>query len=414
VATEGNRELMHRKNPFTHVWQNVLATEPFSARKVSLFIGGHFHGALARMHLTGPGSSVLLRVSVLVLLTWVPLLALSLAQGAAFGNKVKIQLLSDFSVWGRFWAALPLLIIAEAVIDPRIKRVVTTFDSSGIISDDDLPAYCAALEKIGRLRDSRTAELLFIALAALPAFLLIDSEWISNDVSSWHGSISGGLSPAGWWFASISGPVVRFLLLRWLWRYALWSVLLYKIGNLNLKLMPTHPDRVGGLGFVLLAQRHFGILFAALGAVIAGQYADSIAYFGTMLKDTRAPMVVFVLISLLVVLGPLTMLSPRLADTKRNAVEQYSQLGRRLTASFTSKWLDKTDAKQEAMLGSQDPSSLVDLISTFQVIRGIQVIPVSKELIIQVAAQAAAPFALLWLFASPIEEIVRALFKMIF
>ena len=384
------------------------------AQEFSLVIGGPFYRALERMHLIGPGSSVRLRISVMVLLTWVPLVGLSLAQGAAFGNKIQIPLLSDFSVWGRFLVALPLLIIAEVVIDPWIKRVVATFDSSGIIGNDDLPTYHAALEKIGRLRDSGTAELLFLTLAALPAFLLIDNEWISNDISSWHGSTSGGLSPAGWWFASISGPVFRFLLLRWLWRYALWSALLYKIAKLNLKLMPTHPDRLGGLGFVLFAQRHFGILFAALGAVIAGQYADSIAYFGTSIKDTRAPMVAFVLISLLFVLGPLTLLSPKLADTKRNGLAQYGQLARRLTASFDSKWLNETDAKQEAMLGSADPSSLADYVSSFNVIREMQIIPISKEFVIQVAAEAAGPLALVWLFATPLEEIVRKLLKMIF
>ena len=44
----------------------------------------------------------------------------------------------------------------------------------------------------------------------------------------------------------------------------------------------------------------------------------------------------------------------------------------------------------------------------------MQVIPISKELVIQVAAEAAAPFALVWLFATPIDEIVRGLFRMFF
>ena len=76
----------------------MSAAEPFSAKKFSLVIGGPFYRALVRLHLIGPGSSVLLRISVLVLLTWVPLLGLSFAQGAAFGNKVQIPLLYDFSV----------------------------------------------------------------------------------------------------------------------------------------------------------------------------------------------------------------------------------------------------------------------------------------------------------------------------
>jgi hypothetical protein len=48
------------------------------------------------------------------------------------------------------------------------------------------------------------------------------------------------------------------------------------------------------------------------------------------------------------------------------------------------------------------------------IIREMQVIPIGKELVIQVAAEAAAPFALVWLFATPIDEIVRGLFRMFF
>ncbi len=144
-------------------------------------------------------------------------------------------------------------------------------------------------------------------------------------------------------------PFIRFFLLRWVWRYGLWSALLNKIAKLNLDLRPTHLDLLGGLGIVRFAQRHFGILFAALGAFVAGQYANSITCFGLPIKDSMAPMVVFVVISVLVVLGPLTLFSPKLADAKRNGLAQYSQLARRLTASFDSKWLNETDANAFAL-----------------------------------------------------------------
>jgi hypothetical protein len=65
-------------------------------------------------------------------------------------------------------------------------------------------------------------------------------------------------------------------MLRWLWRYALWVLLLRGIARLHLLLLPTHPDRLAGLGFVLLAQQQFSILAMACGSVLAGQFANEI------------------------------------------------------------------------------------------------------------------------------------------
>src|SRR5258708_1452192 len=66
-----------------------------------------------------------------------------------------------------------------------------------------------------RLRDSGLAELTIAVVAAFPVFLFFDYEWVSNQISAWHGSASEGLSPAGWWFTCISSPIIRFFQLRW-------------------------------------------------------------------------------------------------------------------------------------------------------------------------------------------------------
>jgi hypothetical protein len=361
-----------------------------------------------------PGPNIRRRILAFVLVTWGPLLALSLVQGMAFGNQVRIPFLDDWWMYWRTFAAIPLLLVAEIVIDPWIRQVVRTFDSSGIVREHDLPAYYAILERIARWRDSGPAEFALALLSSFPFFLFADYEWVSSGISTWHGSTSGGLTPAGWWFASVSSPLLRFLILRWLWRYILWSFLLLRVAKLNLKMIPTHPDGMGGLGFVPYAQRQFGILFTATGSLIAGQYANSIAYFGTPLAATEAPTVVFIVFSILVVAGPLTVLSPRLLETQRRGLARYNQAARRLAGSFDSKWATGADEARGSMLGSQDPSSLIDYVSVYNVIRDMKIIPINKRLVIQVAAQAAAPLALVWFFATPVDQIVKTLLKMLF
>jgi hypothetical protein len=203
---------------------------PYMTSQFSLVVGGPFYRMLLRARLVKEaGADITRRVIFLVLLTWPPLLVLALASGTAYGSSVKIPLLRDFSAYGRFLVGIPLLLLAEIVIDPWLQRVMATFASSGIVREVSMPAYRKLLETTERRRDSGLAELLLALIALFPFFLLEGSvlhlqEWGSSGISSWHTSASGGLSPAGWWFALVSTPVIRFLLFRWLWRYALWSV----------------------------------------------------------------------------------------------------------------------------------------------------------------------------------------------
>jgi hypothetical protein len=379
--------------------------------KFSLVSGGPFYSALQRVNLVGPLPNLEKRILVFVAATWLPLLVLSFVDGTALGSRVKIPLLYDFSIYGRFLVALPLLIVAEAIIDPFIGRVVATFNSSGIIKPNDLPVYHAALERIARLRDSRFAELILALVAFSPFFLVADHQWSSHQVSSWHDSASGGLSAAGWAFVFVASPVPRFLLLRWLWRYALWSVLLRSVARLNLHLEPAHPDKLGGLGFVLFAQRQFGILFAALGSVLASQFGNEIAYFGERFNAFEGPIVAFVVMAIIIVLLPLTLLMPRLIGTRRSGLARYGQVARRLGDTFDAKWVGTAESSPAEMIGSQDPSSFIDYISCVQVIQSMQIIPISKLLVTQVAAQAFAPFAVIWIFATPVEQIIAQIVK---
>jgi hypothetical protein len=351
---------------------------------------------------------------MLLILTWVPLACLSALEGVLFGHNVSLPLLYDFSIYGRFFLALPLIIIAEVVIDPKISHVVTTFDESGLIGTAALARYHSALERISRLRDSGMAELLLLVFASLPIFMLDQEEWISQQFTTWHGNTSGGLSGAGYWFVFVSSPILRFLLLRWLWRYFVWSLLLFHVMKLDLNLTPAHPDLLGGLGFVLDAQRHFGILSAAIGSILAGQFGNSVAYFGDTLGSTKVPMIAFVLIAVFIVLCPLTLLSPKLSALRRAGLARYSQLARQLTKSFDAKWTQDGNGTRETILGSPDPSSVADLVSSYNVVRDLKIVPIDRKLVLQVAAEAAAPLAIVWLVATPAERIVANLIKMLF
>ena len=82
-------------------------------------------------------------------------------------------------------------------------------------------------------------------------------DYIAVDASTWAaGSAAGSgsgfanLSLAGWWHALVSVPIFQFLLVRWYFRMFIWARFLWQVSRIELRLVPTHPDRVGGLGFL--------------------------------------------------------------------------------------------------------------------------------------------------------------------
>ncbi len=320
----------------------------------------------------------------MLLLTWIPLLVLTIKAGTALGNSVRIPLLRDYSLYGRLIVAVPILILAEVVIDPGIRRVTSTFRSSGIVKGVDLPAYRLILAKVERLRDSGWAEAILFLSACLPFFLFVEEESLSSTVTTWYHT-PAGFSPAGWWYLLVSTPIGRFILYRWLWRYALWCTLLYRIAKLDLNMMPTHPDEMGGLGFVVRAQEHFGVLATALGSVLAGVMVNSILYLGDTLKSTRTQILGFIVLAILFVLGPLLALSQRLASVRRRGLAEYGQLARTLTEDFDSRWIRGRRGEEEALIRSPDPSALADYSTCFNTIRNMQFIPITREPLIQVA-----------------------------
>lgn len=377
----------------------------------SLVTGGPFYRALLKMGLFKPRRTIT-RILIWWAATWFPLLALCIAHGTAWGKKVNVPLLQDYSIYGRFFVALPLLIAAETVIDPFIRRVVSTFNSSGIVRASDLPALRASLEKIARLRDSGFVELFLALLAYFPFFLFAaDYEWVSTRVSAWHGTTSEGLSAAGWWFVFVSSPFLRFLMLRWVWRYLLWGYVLHRVSNLKLVLLPTHPDRMGGLGFLLFAQQQFGILAAALGSVLAGQFANEITHFGVALTELRAVTAIFIVLADLVILLPLTLFSYKLFEMRRDGLVRYSVVARGVTGRFDEKWVTRPEASPGEMIGTQDASTLIDYISSYDVIQATHVIPITRRAALYIAAYAAAPFAVVWFLGTPLDEMIGQLIK---
>jgi hypothetical protein len=182
----------------------------------SLVMGGPFYQMLRRAHLAGPTLELLRREVVLsVLVCWVPLVVLSLAQAHFLGG-AKLSFLRDIETHVRFLVSLPTLILAEILVHERIWPVVKRFVERRVVTPEELPKFYAAITAAMRMRNSVSIEI------ALLVFVYTAGIWIRRhnsalDVASWYASAQMGqmhLTMAGRWFELVSVPVFQFILLR--------------------------------------------------------------------------------------------------------------------------------------------------------------------------------------------------------
>ena len=103
--------------------------------------------------------------------------------------------------------------------------------------------------------------------------------------------------PAGGSFL-LPFPLLNYWWLRWIWKIILWSYYLFRMSRFRLRLLASHPDRTGGIGFLSDVQTRFGLVILAYGITnVASTIAYKMAFEGATLGDHSVwgPLVGFVI-----------------------------------------------------------------------------------------------------------------------
>ncbi len=384
----------------------------------SLVLGGPIFQLLRRSHLSDDALGLLKqRIIVISFFCWLPLLMLSALEGKLTGGIVAVPFLLDVEVHVRFLIVIPLLIAAELVVHQRMRFVVKQFLERKLIPEAAMTRFEAAIASVFRLRNSATAEVLLFAFVYVVGILIIWRHYTALDAATWYATPSRDgtkLSLAGTWFGYISLPIFQFLLCRWYFRLFIWVRFLWQTSRIELSLVPTHPDRVGGLGFLSVNVYAFIPLLVAHGALLAGYLGNRIYHLEAKLPDFMLEIVVFVAFLMCIVLGPLLVFAPQLAQVKRMGLREYGRLAESYVREFDAKWLRGGAPAGERLIGSGDIQSLADLSNSFEVVRTMRAIPFTKETIVQLAVVAVAPVAPLLLTVVPLEDLLKKLFGILF
>jgi hypothetical protein len=387
------------------------------AENFSLVLGGPLYQLLRRAHLSDDALQMMhRRVIASVLLLWAPLLLLSAWQRQLLGNAA-VPFLHDLEAQARFLLVVPLLILSERVVHQRLRPIARTFLDRNLVPAPMQERYDEAINAAFRLRNSVVAEVLMIALVYGVGVLVLWRSFVALDAATWYASPSADgyrLTPAGVWFCYVSLPLFQFLLLRWYFRIVVWGRFLWHVSRIPLALVPTHPDRVGGLGFLSLTVFAFAPLAVAHGVLVAGPIANRIFFLGAKLPEFKAEIALVVAFLMILVFGPLLVFTRQLVYAKRNGLREYGNLAERYVRAFDAKWLRGGAPAGESFVGSGDIQSLADLANSVEVVQTMKPAPITRAAVVQLAVAILAPIAPLLLTMMPLEQLLRQLAGLLF
>ena len=388
-----------------------------ASHDLSVVAGGPSYRAMLRLRLASAENPLLARrVGFFLGLTWLPPLVLAIVGGHAIGGQITVPFLKDFVAGARFLLALPLLIVAEPLAGVMLQGVAKQFLAARVVAGEEVAGFARAVSLVSRLRDSRAAEAVFLGIAYLGAYVNVGIQ-LSISASSWRVAGQGGLghlTAAGWWYVLVSIPIFQFLLYRWAWRFALWTLFVWRLSRLKLQLNAAHPDHTAGLAFLAGGATAFAPVVFALSIVFSAAVAGRAIYEGASLSQHTGIIGAFLILAVLVPFLSTLSFVPKLLRVRWRAAMEYGALGTAVAEGFNQKWVEGRAEDAEGFLGTGDVQSLADLSSVVENVRSMRVIPVGVQNVLGLLVAAVVPMIPLLFLVYSAKDLLTMLAEFLF
>ncbi len=347
------------------------------------------------------------RITFLIAVGWLPLLLIT----ALLNFQGLDSLIRDYRVHSRMLIAVPALLIGEMLMESRFRAVMRHIHQASLLDASELARVDDVIATLVRVRDSLLPE--FTILLVLIVHTATSYKGLI-DATPWLSHASGAelhLTATGWYAVLVSSSIFQFLLGLMLWKWLLWTFFAFKLSRRNLKLVPTHPDQHGGLGFLGLTSAAFAPIAFSATAVIAATWRNEILYHGAHLTNFKLSAIVLVAITALVALGPLAFFVPRLAGLRRKGVLEYGILGQLHSTEFHEKWIMHRAAHETDFLEARESSTLASFGRVYESIEKMNSFPADKGALYTLAAAVLIPALPMILAEVPFVVLLSGLLK---
>ena len=349
-----------------------------------------------------PGRAVLI-----ALLSWVPIAAWAAATGRLGALAFSDGAVRHLELHVRCLLALPLLVLSEPIADRVIGAIVANFPVSGLVRDIERPAFDRVITSTKRLRDSG---LVWSVIAAIVVLVTLIGAGRPLDAQA-ADAAGGGFGRL--WSTFMVRPLFLIVLLSWLWRLVLTWVLFARVARLDLQLVPSHPDRVGGLGFVQLMPVGFSLVVFAISAVVCASVAQQIVEERVHLAQFQGPLIALVVLLVVLFLCPLTAFGPRLRRTRMLGRFQYGTLAGRHVRGLHERWVEGRAVEDDAILDAPEIGPAADVATLYELATRMRTLPISLQPLLAVLLPAVAPVLPVATLEIPLQEILSKVLGML-
>lgn len=367
-------------------------------RAFSINAGGPFDQLIRKLHLLKPNGMV--RVWWIVVVAWLPLM-LGAGLSTLFGMPLN-PIVLDLSVHARFLVGAPLLLVSAALLEPQCRGAIRMLYEGKF-------AQAEALDRIvdrgERLRGSGWVEAVIVVLAFAGGQLGL---W---GVIGPTGVFAGIAQRPEWsfarlWYGLVSLPLLQFLLLRWLWRWGVWTYMLVLFARLPLAVTATHPDRAAGLSFFGWPTGGFHCFVTAVTSVLAGAWGTQLLDHRVTVPSLGPTFLALLVIAFAVGYVPLLLFSGHVYRARRRALLSHGLFALDYVRQFDTKWID---GPPESPLGAQDIQALNDLGGAFQVVITTSMWVFSPLRLKNLAIAVLLPLLPLLLTVVPLDKVIGRL-----
>jgi hypothetical protein len=375
--------------------------------KISLVRGGPFYRAQEAIHLVDANRWNLgRRITIAIVVCWVPLVLITLLLNP---HATKV-LLSDYPVNVRMLIAIPVLLGGQLLMENVFRKIVLHIGEAGLLTSSGAERLDRTLVTLIRLRDSAIPEAVIVLLIVVHVMTMVRGQLaIALPWSVIESGASAHITPAGWYYCIVSQLFYQFLLFVSIWKWALWTGFLFRLSRLDLQIVPTHPDKHGGLGFLGMSPTAIAPTSFVAAAAIGATWREQILRHGSHLINFKFPAIILLAIMLIVAFGPLLFFVPVLGKLRRQGILQYGLLGQIHSTEFHKKWIEHREGHEAELLAAPEISSLIDFSGSFENVEGLQPFPLDKGAFVGFILAIAVPMLPAVLAEIPFVELLKGL-----
>lgn len=290
-------------------------------------------GLLRRFEIAAKLTRLSRQLIALLSVTWLPMV------GFGLWRRSPEALVHDAAVHVRLLIVAPVFLILDQLFPATCRYTVTQLHEQGFVADTAAARVDALLQRAARQADSWLPEAFLAALG-----MLLGLTALFGVVPIRGLSYRTGLGADQVWYALTDLPLFHFLLWRSVWRWAIWVRLLAGLSRVELRLVPTHPDRAGGIRFLKLPSMGYcaGLLFA-VSSVLCAEWGSRFT-LGATLASFKPLLVVFAAVATLVAFGPLLLFVPQLFAARQRGLRELGGVACRTGRAFREALLDPSVA----------------------------------------------------------------------